>query len=126
MARYLNMTRHTHGARFKARVGCVAAVISGVVAIVVAQSASQPAPASTLKPNSRLPQAEIRRHVDRQWVQDAATSGLLDYWVRNSVEPNGFIQENLDRQWKPWGTQREATVSTARAASCTSWRSATR
>jgi mannose/cellobiose epimerase-like protein (N-acyl-D-glucosamine 2-epimerase family) len=25
--------------------------------------------------------------------------------------PNGFIQENLDREWKPWGTQREATIN---------------
>jgi mannose/cellobiose epimerase-like protein (N-acyl-D-glucosamine 2-epimerase family) len=40
-----------------------------------------------------------------------ATKGLLDYWVRHSVEANGFIQENLDRQWKPWGTQREASIN---------------
>jgi len=111
MTRYLNMTRYTQAGRFKARAGCVAAVIAGAVAIVVAQSSSSPAPASTLKPNSRLPLAEIRRHVDRQWVRDAATRDLLDYWVRNSVEPNGFIQENLDRQWKPWGTQREASLN---------------
>ena len=45
------------------------------------------------------------------WVHDAATRNLLDYWVKHSVEPNGFIQENLDRQWKPWGTQREASVN---------------
>jgi cellobiose epimerase len=64
-----------------------------------------------LKPLSRAPQAEVNRHVDRDWVKDAATRGLLDYWVRHSVEPNGFIQENLDRQWKPWGTQREASVN---------------
>ena len=125
MTRSLNMTRYTQAGRSKARVGCVAAAIAGTVAIVVGQSPSQPAPAATLKPNSRLPPTEIRRHVERQWVQEAATRDLLDYWVKNSVEPNGFIQENLDRQWKPWGTQREAS-STARAASCTAWRWGTR
>jgi len=111
MTRYLNMTRSKGAGRSMARVGCVAAAISGAIAIVVAQPTSQPAPASTIKPNSRLPLAEIRRHVDRRWVQDAATRDLLDYWIRNSVEPNGFIQENLDRQWKPWGTQREASLN---------------
>lgn len=63
------------------------------------------------KPLSRLSQAEIRKHVDRQWVEEAATRDLMDYWFKHSVEPNGFIQENLDREWKPWGTQREATVN---------------
>lgn len=54
---------------------------------------------------------EIRKHVDRAWVTGAAIGGLMDYWVRHSVEANGFIQENLDRQWRPWGTQREASVN---------------
>ncbi len=25
--------------------------------------------------------------------------------------PNGFIQENLDRKWQPWGEQREASLN---------------
>ena len=54
---------------------------------------------------------EIRKQVDRTWFTKAATTDLMDYWNRHSVEPNGFIQENLDRQWKPWGTQREATIN---------------
>jgi len=54
---------------------------------------------------------EIRKQVDRAWVTKAATAGLMAYWNKQSVEPNGFIQENLDRQWKPWGTQREASVN---------------
>ena len=58
-----------------------------------------------------LPHAEIQKHIDRQWVKTASTKGLLDYWVKHSIEPNGFIQENLDQQWKPWGTQREATIN---------------
>ena len=60
---------------------------------------------------SRLPQAEINKNVDRAWIKNMITTGTLDYWVKHSVEPNGFIQENLDRQWKPWGTQREASVN---------------
>lgn len=75
------------------------------------RAASPQEPARGLKPLSRLPIAEIRKQVDREWVKDAATRGLLDYWVKHSVEANGFIQENLDRQWKPWGTQREASVN---------------
>jgi cellobiose epimerase len=59
----------------------------------------------------RAPVAEIRKQVDRDWVKKAAVDDLMTYWVRHSVEPNGFIQENLDRQWKPWGTQREASVN---------------
>ena len=54
---------------------------------------------------------EIRKQVDRAWVTKAATTDLMAYWNKHSVEPNGFIQENLDRQWKPWGTQREASVN---------------
>jgi mannose/cellobiose epimerase-like protein (N-acyl-D-glucosamine 2-epimerase family) len=104
------MKRHARIPRPGAFLGGIALLLTGSVALTLAQGATPSTP-STLKPNSRLPVAEIRKHVDRQWVQDAATRGLLDYWVKNSVEPNGFIQENLDRQWKPWGTQREATVN---------------
>src|SRR5689334_22530270 len=65
----------------------------------------------TLKPNSRIPLSEIRQHVDREWLKNTLTHGLVDYWVKYSVEPNGFIQENLDKKWKPWGTQREASIN---------------
>src|SRR5207247_1044028 len=47
----------------------------------------------------------------RDWVKNTLVHGLLDYWMKNSIEPNGFIQENLDRKWKPWGTQREASLN---------------
>ncbi len=36
---------------------------------------------------------------------------LNEHWMKASVMPNGFIQENLDRQWKPMGTQREASLN---------------
>jgi mannose/cellobiose epimerase-like protein (N-acyl-D-glucosamine 2-epimerase family) len=65
----------------------------------------------TVKPLARLPQAEVSKHVDRAWIKEMITKGTLEYWVKHSVEPNGFIQENLDRQWKPWGTQREASIN---------------
>lgn len=74
-------------------------------AVLFAQAPSAP------KPMSRLPQADITKNVDRAWIKDMITTRTLDYWVKHSVEPNGFIQENLDRQWKPWGTQREASVN---------------
>ncbi len=59
----------------------------------------------------RIPDAEIRKYVDREWVRKSAVNDLLDYWVKAAVMPNGFIQENLDRQWRPWGEQREASVN---------------
>ena len=99
------MTRQISGTALTVRVAAVA--VAAVAAVAV--GGAQTTPSTTLRPNSRLPIAEIQKHIDRQWVQDAATKGLLDYWVKHSIEPNGFIQENLDQQWKPWGTQREAT-----------------
>jgi mannobiose 2-epimerase len=93
-----------------ASVAC-AAVFGLSLVVWEGTRAASPQETARVKPLSRAPLAEIRRHVDREWVKDAATRGLLDYWVKHSVEPNGFIQENLDRQWKPWGTQREATVN---------------
>ena len=92
------------------RVGVTAALIAGVVAIGTMQSPSKSTPAAAATP-SRIPLAEIRRNIDRDWVKTALVTDLLDYWLKNSIEPNGFIQENLDRQWKPWGTQREASIN---------------
>ena len=60
---------------------------------------------------ARLPQWQINEHLDRVWLRDMITHGLVDNWAKNSVAPNGFIQEDMDRQWKPWGTQQEATVN---------------
>lgn len=94
-----------------------ALVVCGIAALVATVSSAPGVPQATgaeqsmLKPKSRLSLVQIREHVDRQWVQDAATRGLLDYFVAHSVEPNGFIQQNLDRQWKPYGSMREATVN---------------
>lgn len=59
----------------------------------------------------RAPLSQIREHVDRDWVKNTLVHGLLDYWLKYSIEPNGFIQENLDRHWRPWGTQREASIN---------------
>src|SRR5438093_11020644 len=80
-------------------------------AVVSAQSGSIANPRSGLTPLHRIPVAEIRTHIDRIWVRDTLVHGLLDYWLKNSIEPNGFIQEDLDRNWKPWGTQREASIN---------------
>ena len=88
-----------------------AAFVAGATAIGMAQSTPAPKPVAPPGANKRIPEAEIRKHVDRAWFKEALTTGLLDYWVKYSVEPNGFIQENLDRNWKPWGTQREASLN---------------
>jgi len=54
---------------------------------------------------------EWSSHIDPVWVKDTLVGGLLDHWLKAAVMPNGFIQENLDREWKPWGTQREASLN---------------
>jgi len=54
---------------------------------------------------------EWSNHIDPAWVKEILIGGLLDHWLKSSVMPNGFIQENLDRDWTPWGTQREATLN---------------
>src|SRR6476469_9178374 len=100
----------SHSGRLHIRLGVTAALIAGVVAIGTMQSPSKSTPAAGTMP-ARVPLAEIRRNIDRDWVKTALVTNLLDYWVKNSIEPNGFIQENLDRQWKPWGTQREASIN---------------
>ncbi|WP_084214528.1 AGE family epimerase/isomerase [Terriglobus sp. TAA 43] len=51
------------------------------------------------------------KNIDRAWVKKAMLPDLLDHWLTASVMPNGFIQENLDREWKPFGTQREASLN---------------
>jgi cellobiose epimerase len=58
----------------------------------------------------RAPDSEIRKHIDRDWFKRSMLE-LNGHWAEASLAPNGFIQENLDRQWKPMGTQREATVN---------------
>ncbi len=76
------------------------------------------ATAQTTQPNqttqpivARIPVWQIQEHFSHDWLRDTITHGLVDYWVKYSVAPNGFIQEDLDRQWKHWGTQEEATVN---------------
>ncbi len=60
---------------------------------------------------AQLPQWQIQEHFNRVWLRDTITHGLVDYWVKYSVAPNGFVQENLDRTWHHWGNQEEATVN---------------
>jgi len=74
-------------------------------------SAQEPAKAASSKTYQRIPNSEIAKHVDREWIRKSLVNDLLDNWVKASLMPSGFIQENLDRQWKPWGEQREASLN---------------
>src|SRR6185437_16310295 len=86
----------------------IASATSGKVASALAQSS--PIDGATQEDKSgSLP--EWTNHIDPDWVKETLVGGLLDYWLKASVEPSGFIQENLDREWKPWGTQREASLN---------------
>jgi cellobiose epimerase len=68
-------------------------------------------PQSGKPEGQKPPSPDWANHIDPGWVKDTLVGGLLDYWLKGSVMPNGFIQENLDREWKPWGTQREASLN---------------
>ena len=78
----------------------------GLASLGSAQEAKPSAPVKT-----RLPNSEIAKHIDRDWIRKSLVNDLLDHWVKASIMPNGFIQENLDRQWQPWGDQREASLN---------------
>jgi len=86
---------------------CIA--LTSQAAAIAAQAGS--GGAAKTKVYKRISNAEIAKHVDREWVRKSLVNDLLDYWVKAAVMPNGFIQENLDRDWKPWGEQREASVN---------------
>jgi mannobiose 2-epimerase len=105
------MARDRQQRRAKVGLACFVVVLCAAGAIGLGQPSAPQTAGATLKSMTRAPQAEIERHVDRAWVKTALVNGLLDYWLKYSIEPNGFIQENLDRQWKPWGTQREASIN---------------
>ncbi len=96
-----------------AAIAVLAVLAGGSATIEGRQAPARPATSATpsLKPLTRASAGEIQKHVDRQWIHDTATRDMLDHWVKHSVETNGFIQENLDRKWQPWGEQREATVN---------------
>jgi mannobiose 2-epimerase len=68
-------------------------------------------PKDSGKKATHAPATEIQQNLDRAWVKKAFLNDMMEHWVAASVTPNGFIQENLDRQWKPWGTQREASLN---------------
>lgn len=87
-----------------------AVCLAGIAGLGVLANAQAPAPA-VAKTYKRISEAEIRKHIDREWLRTSLVNGLLDYWLKASVMPNGFIQENLDRTWKPWGEQREASLN---------------
>ena len=103
---YMTIRRWSGSSRVLAVFGCLS--LMGGVALRSTQVAPQPAPAKTYQ---RIPDSEIRKHVDREWIRKSLVNDLLDHWVQASLMPNGFIQENLDRQWKPWGEQREASLN---------------
>jgi len=90
-------------------VGCLGGVLL-VLNFASAQTHTEKAGQASHPGITRASQQIIDQHIDRQWVKKSMLE-LLEHWMTASVEPNGFIQENLDRQWKPWGTEREASLN---------------
>lgn len=72
------------------------------------QNSTKAAPVGNHETSSH---SDIAKHIDRDWVKKSLTTDMLDHWLSASVMPGGFIQENLDRTWKPYGTQREASLN---------------
>ena len=58
---------------------------------------------------NRAPQALIDQHLDRPWLK-ANLLDLMSHVTDHAMAPNGYVQLNMDRQWKAYGVQREATV----------------
>jgi len=86
--------------------------VGNVAALLLLTCAGQAQSPSANAPKfKRASDAEIRKHIDRAWVTKAFLNDMMDHWLQASVMPSGFIQENLDRQWKPWGSQREASLN---------------
>jgi mannose/cellobiose epimerase-like protein (N-acyl-D-glucosamine 2-epimerase family) len=55
---------------------------------------------------------EIHKHIDRQWFLNSLLHDNLEHWLTAAATPSGFFQANLDRQWRPMGDVREATLLT--------------
>src|SRR4051794_35122997 len=55
---------------------------------------------------------DIRKHIDRQWFLNSLLHDNLEHWLTAAATPSGFFQANLDRQWRPTGDAREATLLT--------------
>jgi mannobiose 2-epimerase len=92
-----------------------AMVGSGGVALLLCLTAlagaQDPRPKAAGSKMARASETEIKQHLDRAWLKKAFLNDMMEHWLTASVMPNGFIQENLDREWKPWGTQREASLN---------------
>jgi mannose/cellobiose epimerase-like protein (N-acyl-D-glucosamine 2-epimerase family) len=58
---------------------------------------------------TRAPQAVIDQHLDAPWLKSSLLD-LVGHVVDNALEPSGYVQLNMDRHWRPYGVQREATV----------------
>jgi cellobiose epimerase len=85
--------------------------IASTTSAKVAMALNGTAHGDGTEPKKAAKSPEWMNHIDPAWVKSTLVGGLLDYWLKASVMPSGFIQENLDREWKPWGTQREASLN---------------
>src|SRR3954447_12685783 len=104
---------------FSMKIGSGTAGLTGKLVIIgalflgmasLAEAQGQP-PKHGVKKVDRASDADISKNLDRAWVKKAFLNDMMEHWVAASVMPSGFIQENLDREWKPWGTQREASLN---------------
>lgn len=94
------------------RRGLLRMAATGAALFPVLNRASAQVPSGPAgKRYTRLSDAEIAKQLDRAWVRKSLVNDLLDYWVKASVMPSGFVQENLDRKWQAWGDQREASIN---------------
>src|ERR1019366_7139669 len=86
---------------------CPRACAAGALAVLLA--ASTMGVAQTSARQTTVPNAEIRKHIDREWFLKSLLQDNLGHWLTAAATPSGFFQVNLDRQWRPMGTRRGGT-----------------
>ncbi len=65
-----------------ARVSLIAGLLGcAALAVLAATAIAQNASKSPATKAGRIPDAEIRKNVDREWVRKALVNDLLDHWV---------------------------------------------
>jgi mannose/cellobiose epimerase-like protein (N-acyl-D-glucosamine 2-epimerase family) len=59
------------------------------------------------------PSATLRQHIDPDWFRKALAAEI-DHWRTSAELPTGFVQQSIDRQWRPVGEQTATLTSQGR------------
>ena len=59
------------------------------------------------------PSATVRQHIDADWFRKALADEI-QHWFKSAELPSGFVQQRIDRQWRPTGEQVATLTSQGR------------